>query len=234
MPLAAGEELTLLPQIDGMFAGGDCKLKDFSISLGEKSASPANQGYKLPAAWEGTQKGSAAGNPISANGQPVWRLDRLFPTDPIMAANYSPLVWGNGGWIAPDHSQGGHPSARVEDGKVNFGTLGPWGGEGNNYPKIPVLAFIAPKTGVYKIVGTANSKPWDGGAKTVPLSLRKKDTQRAAEITTIQLPRDGTPVPFTAEIELTAGHELLFVPLMHGLENNATNLTIEDLVIVAK
>ena len=234
VPLAAGEELTLLPQIDGMFAGGDCKLKDFSISLGEKSASPANQGYKLPATWEGTQKGSAAGNPISANGRPVWRLDRLFPADAIMTANYSPLVWGNGVWIAPDHSQGGHPSARVADSKVSFGTLGPWGGEGNNYPKIPVLAFIAPQAGIYQITGSAKSKPWDGGAKTFPLSLRKKDTQRAAEIITVQLPRDGTPVPFTAEVELTAGHELLFVPMMHGLENNATNLTIEDLAITAK
>ena len=231
VPLSAGEELTLLPQIDGAFAGGDCKLKDFSISLGDAKAAPANAGYRLPAAWEGREKGSAAGNPVAANGRPVWRLDRLFPADADLAANYSPLVWGNGVWIAPDHSQGGHPSARVADGKINFGTLGQWGGGGNDYPKIPALAFIAPQTGVYKITGTAHSKPWEGGAKTVPLSLRKKDTQRAAEITTVQLPRDGTPVPFTAEVELTAGHELLFVPLMHGLDNNATNLTIEDLVI---
>ena len=151
-----------------------------------------------------------------------------------MAANYAPLVWGNGVWTAPDHSQGGHPSATVADGKINFGALGPWGGEGNDYPKIPVLAFIAPKGGVYKITGTAKSKPWDGSAKTFPLSLRKKDAQRAAEITTVQLPRDGTPVPFSAKVELTAGHELLFVPMMHGLHNNAVNLTIEDLVIAAE
>ena len=187
--------------------------------------------WKLPPVWEGTQTGSAAGNPISANGQPVWRLDRLFPEDAIMTANYSPLVWGNGQWIAPDHSQGGHPSARIADGKLNFGALGPWGGNEFNFPKIPVLVFIAPKSGLYKITGTAKSKPWDGLAKTFPLSLRKKDTQRAAEIATMQLPRDGTPVPFTAEVELTAGHELLFVPMMHGLHNNAANVTLEDLAI---
>ena len=73
-----------------------------------------------------------------------------------------------------------------------------------------------------------------GRRKTVPLSLRKKDTQRAAEVTAVQLPRDGTSVAFAAEVELTAGHELLFVPLMHGLDNNATNLTIEDLVITLR
>lgn len=136
-----------------------------------------------------------------------------------MTGNYTPMVWGGTAWAAPDHSQGGHPSARVEDGRVSFGALGPWGGNEFNYPKIPVLAFIAPKTGLYKITGTASSKPWDGSAKISPLSLRKKDTQRAAEITTIQLPRDGTPVPFTAEIDLTAGHELLVVPMMQGLDN---------------
>ena len=229
--LAAGEELTLLPQIDGAFAGGDCKLKDFSISLGDGKALVTGAGYRLPAAWEGKTKGSPDGNPIAANGRPIWRLDRLYPADAIMTANYSPLVWGNGSWIAPDHSQGGHPSARVEDGKVRFGALGPWGGEGNNYPKIPVLAFIVPKTGTYKITGTASSKPWTGGAKSFPLSLRKKDAQRAAEITAIQLPCNGTPVPFTAEVDLTVGHELLFVPMMHRLDNNASNIAIEDLVV---
>ena len=231
--LGAGEELTLLPQIDGMFAGGDCKLKDFSISLGDGKAAPARAGYRLPAAWEGMQNGTAKGNPIAADGQPIWRLDRLFPADPIMTANYAPMLWDGTRWAAPDHTQGGHPSAQVADGKVAFGALGPWSGA-MNFPKIPVLVFIAPKSGIYKVTGSAKSKPWEGGAKMFPLSLRKRDTQRAAEVTTIQLPRDGTLVPFTAEIELTAGHELLFVPMMQGLDNNATNLTIEDLIITAK
>ena len=56
--------------------------------------------------------------------------------------------------------------------------------------------------------------------------------QRAAEISAIQIPRDATPAPFAFEAELTAGHERLFVPLMHGLYNNAANFTIEGLTIV--
>ena len=228
--LAAGEELALLPQIDGNFAGGDLKLRDFSISLGNSKATESG-GYRLPATWEGAQKGSVAGNPIAANGQPVWRVDRLFPEDPIMTANYSPLVWGGTAWIAPDHSQGGHPSARVEDGKVNLGALGPWGGNEFNFSKTPALVFIASKSGIYKISGAASSKPWEGSAPSFPLSLRKKDTQRAAEIMTISLPRDGSLVPIAAEVELNAGHELLFVPMMRGLDNNATNVSIENLVI---
>ena len=189
--------------------------------------------FNLPATWEGAEKGSASGNPISANGQPIWRLARLYPQDAAMTANYSPMVWGGTSWIAPDHSQGGHPSAKIESGTVSFGALGPWGGEGNNYPKVPALGFIAPKSGIYKVNGSAKSKPWDG-KRTIPLSLRKNDTQRAAELKTIPLPSDGKPVPFELEVELTAGHELLFVPMMHGLDNNASNISIEGLSISEK
>ncbi|MEO8352409.1 MAG: hypothetical protein ABI680_11805 [Chthoniobacteraceae bacterium] len=232
--LAAGEELTLLPQISGMFAGGSLNLKDFSITLGTGGAAPKAAGYRLPAAWEGEKKGGAAGNPIASGGQPIWRLDRLFPADPIMTSNYSPMVWSNGVRTAPDHTQGGHPSAKVEDGSVNFGALGPWGGNEFNFPKIPVLAFVAPKNGIYNVTGTAKSKPWDGNAKSIELTLRKKDTQRAVEVSSVSLPRDGTPVPFSAEVELNAGHELLFVPMMNDLHNNASNISIENLVIAEK
>ena len=36
------------------------------------------------------------------------------------------------------------------------------------------------------------------------------------------------------EVELSAGHELLFVPMMHGLYHNAVNFTIESLSIRQK
>ena len=197
---------------------------------GESEGSTANAGYRLPAVWEGREKGSAAGNPIAASGAPVWRLDRLFPGDAIMAANYAPMIWDGTRWAAPDHTQAGHPSAQIADGKVSVAAMGPWTGD-LNFAKIPVLAFIAPKSGTYQVSGTANAKPWEGGAAAYPLSLLKKDTQRAAEISVVQLPRDGTPVPFSAKIELAAGDEILFVPMTQDLHNNAANLMIEDLVI---
>ena len=73
-----------------------------------------------------------------------------------------------------------------------------------------------------------------GGAKTFPPSFRKRDTQRAAEFSAIQLPRDATLVPFNIEVELTAGHALLFVPMMHSLYNNAVNFSIESLNVERK
>jgi hypothetical protein len=203
-----------------------------AISLTQAPAT-ATAGYKLPAAWDGTEKGQATGNPIAAGGQPIWRLDRLFPEDAIMTANYAPMVWQGTRWAAPDHTHAGHPSASVESGRITLAAMGPWSGE-LNFPKIPVLSFLAPQNGTYQITGTARARPWEGGAKTYMLSLRKKDTQRAAEFASIALPRDGTPVPFTAEVDLSSGHELLFVPLMHGLHHNAVNFTLDALTITVR
>ena len=132
---------------------------------------------------------------------------------------------------APDHTHAGHPSVEIENGTIRMAAMGPWNGGDLNFAKVPALAFIAPASGTYKITGTASAKPWDGGAKIFPLSFRKKDTQRAAEVSAIQLPRDGTAQPFSVEVELSAGHELLLVPMMHGLYNNAANFTIEALEI---
>lgn len=196
-------------------------------------SSGATPTWNLPSTWQGTQKGTANGNPIAAAGQPVWRLDRLFPEDAIMSVNYSPMTWQGTKWAAPDKTHAGHPSAEVENGTLRFAAMGPWNGE-LNFAKMPALVFIAPTSGTYKITGTASAKPWDGGAKTFPLSFRKKDTQRAAEISAIMLPRDGTPVAINFEAELTAGHELLFVPMLQGLYHNAANFTIKGLSIERK
>lgn len=186
--------------------------------------------FTLPATWEGTAKGKADGNPSATNGKPVWRLDRLWPMDHKMAAHWSPMIWNGTAWAAPDHSHGGHPSATIENGKINFGTMGPWAGE-MEFQKIPGLAFIAPETGAWRVTGTAQSKPWEGGVKVYRLGIYKKDTQRAAEVKLLELPRDGTAVPFDVKVDLTAGHELLLAPVMPD-HHNATNTSITELKVV--
>ena len=205
-------------------------------ALDRKHAGFVTQGgaaprWNLPAAWEGTAKGKSTGNPIAAADRPVWRLDRLFPEDALMAANYSPMIWDGTKWAAPDRTHAGHPSATVENGNINLAAMGPWNGGDLNFAKVPALAFIAPAGGLYQIRGTARAKPWEGGAETYPLSFRKKDTQRTAELRSLQLPRDGRPVPFTVAAELAAGHELLVVPMLRGLHHNAVNIEIDDLAV---
>jgi hypothetical protein len=228
--VAAGEEFALVPQIEGGFAGGDCKLRDLCVRLGGKAATASGSGlvFKLPAAWDGVKKGSTDGNPILTGGRPVWRLDQLWPDNPIMADAYIPLAWSGTEWKATEHEQGGQPAARVENGSLRASVRGPW--TGNAGQKTCALLFVAPQAGIYVATGTAKSMPWEGGAKTFKLGVFKKDTQRAAPLQTIELPRDGSPVPFKVRVELTAGHELVFLPLMPDW-HNATAISIDGLTI---
>ncbi|MFN3151543.1 carbohydrate binding domain-containing protein [Bremerella sp.] len=186
--------------------------------------------WTLPAVWDGQKPGTSDNNPLLSQGAPVWRLDRLFPVEAEFVTNYSPMIWGNGQWNAPDHMQAGHPSAIVSDGNVDFGTMGPWGGD-QNYAKIPALAFIAPKDGNYHITASVNAKPWDGNSKDFKLSIRKKDLQRAVPLSAISIPRDGTAIPLEINVELRKGHELVFFPEMQHRHNNALHLLINDLQV---
>ncbi len=216
--LAAGDELVLLPRIDGMFTGGDVTLRDLTVSPG--AATPS---WRLPTVWEGTRTGAAEGNPIAAGDTPVWRLDQLWPSDQvIIAANYKPLVWSGTEWIAETHGQGGQPAMRVADGAVSIAARGAWSGVDGQLPRTAALVFIAPSAGTYRVRGSAHCKPWEGDAKSFPLVVLKKDTQRAAEVKRIDLPRDDTPVAFDVEVDLTDGHELLLLPLMPHWHNAAT------------
>ncbi|MCW1925029.1 hypothetical protein OKA05_20885 [Luteolibacter arcticus] len=226
--LAAGDQLTLLPQIDGMFAGGDAVLRDFSISLGDGKAIAAKPGFRLPMTWEGKQAGSADGNPLTANGKAVWRIDAIWPDDPVMVANYVPLKWDGTRWFSKELEAGGQPAVSVADGAVEFSVRAPWTGEPGQ--RTAALAFIAPESGTWRITGKATSKTWEGGAATYKLGVFKKDTQRSAQQAVIDLPRSGEAVDINVKVDLTAGHELVLVPLMPDW-HNATNTRVTDLRI---
>jgi len=177
--------------------------------------------YRLPGIWE-------KDNPILADGSPIWRLDQLWPDNPVMAENYIPLPWNGTDFKAARHNHGGQPHARVENGAFIAGIRAPW--SGNPGQKTCALVFIAPKTGVYLANGIARIKPWEGGAKKFKLGIYKKDTQRAVPIQMLELPRDNSPVPFEIRVELTTGHELVFLPLLSDWHNAGT-VKIEDLTV---
>ena len=227
-PLQAGEELVLVPLIEGMYAGGTLRLEGLSLSLGiTATATPAASAeYRLPPAWEGVAKGSPEGNPVLAGGQPIWRVDQLWPTDPIFTANYRPMVWDGGKWAARDHTHSGHPSATQEGDVLQLAAMGPWNGPDVEFVKAGALAFLAPADGTYTLTATASCHPWTGGAKMHRLGLFKKDAQRAAELQTFELPADGTPVTVSLRVDLSAGHELLLLPRVLDY-NNAANFRLE-------
>lgn len=224
--LRAGEAVVLLPRIEGMHNGGDMVISDVQFVSSEASA----RTWRLPAAWEGETVGEAAGNPISSGGVPVWRLDQVYPHDPVMTTHYRPLVWKGSVWAGAEHTHAGHPSASVNDGSIRFGVMGPWNNAGVNHQKIAGLVFIAPEAGVYRVTGKASAKPWEGRAETFRLGVFKKDTQRALRVGVIDVSRNGEAQAIDLNVELTAGHELVLLPLMPDY-NNATNITIRDVQI---
>ncbi len=227
--LAEGEQFTLLPEIKGMYTGGSCRLSELRVTCGAE-ADPATKGvvYRLPAAWEGSEKGSHAGNPISARGKPIWRIDRVYPDDPHLAENYAPLPWDGTVWHAKDHQQGGQPKVQIENGAARISVAGPW--ENHAFQKIAGLVFIPPEGGVYRLRGSARTRPWTGKADSFRLVLLKKDTQRAVEVKAYTLPRSGTAVELDVRVELTEGHELVLLPLMPDW-NNATATQIDGLEV---
>jgi len=227
--VAAGDELVLLPRIEGAFTGGDVVLRDLVASVGAGGAAA----WRLPRAWEGAENGTPKGNPITVDGKPVWRVVQVYPDDPTMTPNYRPMVWLGSRWGVKEHGQGGHPSAAISDGTIRLGTLAPWNGPNVKHQKIAALAFVAPGRGVYQVAGVAHTKPWEGRAKLYRLGIFKKDTQRAAQLKVLELPRDGTRVPFELDVELTAGHELVFLTLMPDW-HNATTTTLEGLTITLR
>ena len=226
--LAAGDELVLLPSPGGPFVGGDVTLREVRISLGDGGTPASVPIYRLPAAWEGSQVGTAQGNPIAAGGKPVWRLDQVWPDKPIFTENYTPLSWSGTEWQPTQYVFGGQPAVSIANGSVNFAVRGSW--TGNEGQRIAGLIFIAPGSGIYTVRGTARSQPWEGSAPVFRLAVIKKDTQRAAELRVLELPRDGSRVPFELKIDLSAGNELVFIPLMPDW-HNATHTTIEGLTI---
>ncbi|MDA3963041.1 MAG: carbohydrate binding domain-containing protein [Planctomycetota bacterium] len=186
--------------------------------------------YKLPETWQGSKRGTSDGNPALSGDKPIWRLDHLYPTDSKMPENYKPMVWTGTNWLAPDHSQGGHPSGALKDGVLRMGSLGPWGGNEYNYRKQGALAFIVPEAGLYRIQCTASSHTWGGTKRDVYLSVMKKDEQRVGEIEKFALKADKTKVTIDVEVEASEGHELLLLNEMPH-HNSSTGVVIQDLTI---
>jgi len=186
--------------------------------------------YRLPAVWEGEEKKTSRGNPALNGDKPIWRVDQLYPNDPIMPANYIPMVWGNQRWEAPGHGQGGHPSATFKDGRVQFGTLGPWNGADTNFKKQTALAFIVPASGVYRLQATAKSSPWGGTKADAFVYVMKRDEQRVGEIKKYALKADGPAVTIDVEVDASVGHELLFLTEIPNY-NSSTTITLSDLSV---
>lgn len=163
--LNAGDELVIVPRPQGSHVGGDITLRDLEVWLGTSSATV----YTLPQTWEGTQTGTAAGNPLRVNGKGIWRIDQVWPDDPTIAGNYAPLSWNGTDWMTAKNAFGGQPSARITRGAFKVAVRGSWTGQEGQ--RIAGLVFMAPRTGRYRVTAQAKSQPWEGGAPTYKLGI---------------------------------------------------------------
>lgn len=180
-----------------------------SITL--SSATAGEEGvYRLPAAW-----GEAQGNPIEADGKPLWRAERLWPEDPAEIAHYKPMKLMGSAWSDDKHAHAGQPNLKVKNGAVELGARGPW--KGNAGSKIPVLTFTAPQDGLYQGQGMAEAVNW-GGGKRVILQIVKRSPLSGTVKPIAEYTIENKQKQDLAEVSaaLKAGEELSFIAKMAG------------------
>jgi len=198
--------------------------------LDRKNASFVSAGgasFRLPPTWEGRKKDATDGNPAMADGKPIWRLDQVWPAEPMKPENYRPLAWREGWWVALENTFGGQPKAEMKDGAVRLEFRAPHGNSPGE--KLCGLVFIAPQAATFRASGSAELKLWDGG-NAVRLTVLHKTKSAVTEITSLKLVRNQR-VPLTGvSVPLAAGDELILLPRIEGMFTGG-DVMLRDLVI---
>jgi hypothetical protein len=169
--------------------------------------------YAAPADWRGTKAESAQGNPYRVDSRPMWRLDQIWPDDPLKVENYTPLVWSGLHWHASDQGSGGQPSARTADGGLELGVRMWWPDQLGS--KLSSIAFVAPADGSYSVEGLVRTEVWEGGTQRPlllqVLKLDRKETQ-ITPVASIPLSRPRLLELHGLVLPLKAQQELIFIP----------------------
>jgi hypothetical protein len=203
-----------------------------STKTSASAAKTVAKTYKAPEFFDGEENGKPSGNPLETGGKPLWRFDQIWPDDPLKRENYKPMNWAGNNWRGA-YEFGGQPEAKVEAGKIQLGVRGGWGGDGSMPGnKMVALVFIAPAKGTYTVMGTARAGVWQGDKAAASLSVLKADTKanKITRVRSIATPSDTDVALEEIEVEMEAGQELLFVPMVTQMYT-AANLELRDLKI---
>ncbi len=185
--------------------------------------------FRLPYTWSGGAEGKTEGNPALWGKRPVWRLDQVWPPDPMNPANYHPLLWREAWWKPASDGSGDQPKAELTESGVRMEFRAATGTPPAE--RIAGLTFIAPKTGKFTVRGSALLKLWDGDT-AVRLTLLKKTDDAVKEIASTPLTRDrATPLP-PLMVTLNAGEELVLLPRPQGSAIGG-DVTLQGLTIRA-
>ena len=206
------------------------------VPVRAEAPAPSGKVYKAPEFMDGEKQGTAAGNPLEVAGKPLWRLDQIWPDDPLNHDDYKPLLWAGDHWDGA-YDFGGQPGAKVEAGKITLAVRGSWGG-GGTMPggKFAALVFLAPAKGhIIRSLGTVRAGVWQGDGSVVSLSvlkydpLTKKVTRLNAQSPT---PKDTDVKLADIAADLDAGQELILAPLV-GAMYTAANVELTGFQIQA-
>ena len=189
--------------------------------------------FAPPMEWRGVA-GKTEGNPFVAGGAAIWRVDRIWPQDPMKADNFIPMPWEDaqgGQWHSAEHEQGGQPAAKWENGQFVLSGRGPWSGT-DETNKLPALVFIAPQRGKYTISATVSAFAWDGGgADKLQILVRDPAKKTTKEAVAFAVQSKMSPQAIIAPpIFLDKGQELAFIP-RYPAYHQAGNINLKDLKI---
>jgi hypothetical protein len=176
---------------------------------------------------------AADGNPAAGTGGARWRLDEVWPDDPLQTANYRPLEWDGRKWYAARHALGHRPGAERREEGLRLSARTWWPQHPGS--KLAALVFVAPADGAYRIDGAVTLRVWEGGSPQ-PVGLDVLRADRAAgsveRLLTIRL-KDGETAGFGGlPTELQSGQELIWVPAFPALGHVAAHYDFQDLKLV--
>lgn len=197
------------------------------------SAQAEEKIYTLPEVFEGTQDGSADGNPYLENEKPLWRADQVWPENIYTPANYKAMPWVGSQWKSTTVEFGGQPSAKFTASNVVLSVRGTWGGEPpQGGAKVAALVFIAPLDKTFTVNGTFSAEIWQGEDPVVLNVIKfSKADQKMIPLKKFSLTKGGAARPFESiTAELKAGDEIIFVPSPPA-GYNAANIAINGLEI---
>ncbi len=197
------------------------------VNAGFATTDGGSTRYALPPAWDGVEKGSSEGSVVSSDGTPIWKVEQVWPFEPMEPGSYRPLVWGGTQWVASSDGFGGQPQVKMKDASLEFGTRASHG----TPPRVRTasLSFVVPESGTYQITGSARTRLWEGNNATKLLILHQTDSEMAM-VKEYAIPNNEIARFEGVTVEAAAGDVIRFVPQIDGMYAGGT-LWLRDLAV---
>jgi hypothetical protein len=171
---------------------------------------------KTPTEWD-----EAAGNPRVLDDI-QWRLVRTWPHDKTSdPASFVNLPWSKNRWQATEHSHGGVPAIRVDQGRIHISSRG--GSSSNAGEKHAGIGWSVPEDGWYGISGRATMRRIEA-VGPVELTVYRNDGNSVTRLAKWAI--DDKGLKLDNAFNLKKGHELL---LIGSASRCFADITLSDL-----